>query len=271
MRYTIGASHDIAMVLVSRGMINTLTIFAAILAFSIAAMGGEFYELRSYQLNSPEKAAAFDKMMAAAIPVLTKSGVTHVGVFRGRDAKASDPNWRYVLSAAGSLDTLARERGTFASDEAFLEQSRAYLSYEKSDPAFARISVATFAAFKGFTKLIKPAADAGGERFFELRIYESHSEYTAFMKVRMFDEAELDIFADVGLRGVFFGSALSGDNLPNLTYMLVYDNEAEKKKAWATFLKAPAWQALKGEEIYKDTVSKITSRFLVATAYSTIR
>jgi hypothetical protein len=271
MGYTIGASHDIAMVLVSRGMINTLTIFAAIITLSVAAMGGEFYELRSYQLNSPEKAAAFDKMMAAAIPVLTKSGVTHVGVFRGRDAKAGDPNWRYVLSAAGSLDTLARERSTFASDEAFLEQARDYLSYEKSDPAFARISVATFAAFKGFTKLIKPADDAGGERFFELRNYESHSEYKAFMKVKMFDEAELDIFADVGLRGVFFGSALSGDNLPNLTYMLVYDNEAEKKKAWATFLKAPAWQALKGEEIYKDTVSKITSRFLVATAYSTIR
>jgi hypothetical protein len=267
----IDASQQMAMVLASPGMNNKLTFFATVIALAIPAMGGEFYELRTYQLNSPEKAAAFDKMMSAAVPVLQKGGITDIGVFRGRDKKAGNPNWRHVLSAAGSLDALVLSRRTLASDEAFLEQARDYLSYEKSDPAYTRISAAAFSAFKGFPKLIKPSADAEGDRYFELRIYESHSEYKAYMKVKMFNEGELDIFADVGLRGVFFGSAVSGDNLPNLTYMLVYDNEAEKEKAWSSFLKAPAWQALKAEEIYKGTVSKITSRFLIAMPYSTIR
>ena len=91
------------------------------------------------------------------------------------------------------------------------------------------------------------------------------------MKVKMFNDGELDIFSDVGLKGVFFGRALSGDNLPNLTYMLVYDNEDEKNTVWSSFLKAPAWNALKSEEMYKDTVSKIISKFLMPTEYSLIR
>ena len=45
----------------------------------------------------------------------------------------------------------------------------------------------------------------------------------------------------------------------------------EQKKAWDAFRKAPAWQALKKEEQYKDTVSKITSIFLVATDYSSVK
>ena len=53
--------------------------------------------------------------------------------------------------------------------------------------------------------------------------------------------------------------------------MLVYDNEAEHKTAWDAFRKAPAWLALKGEEQYADTVSKIDSKFLIATDYSGIR
>ena len=74
-----------------------------------------------------------------------------------------------------------------------------------------------------------------------------------------------------GSRGVFFGSAVSGDNLLNLTYMLVYDTDAGKEKAGESFRKAPAWKALKAEEIHEDTVSRITSMFLVAMPYSTIR
>ena len=91
------------------------------------------------------------------------------------------------------------------------------------------------------------------------------------MKVHMFNNGEIDIFNDSGLRPVFFGSALSGGNVPNLTYMLVYDNEAEHKKVWDAFRKAPAWKALRTQEQYKETVSKITSLFLEATEYSGLR
>jgi hypothetical protein len=237
----------------------------------LPAADREFYELRTYQLNSPEKAATFDIMMAAAIPVLNKAGVSPVGVFKGKREKDGDPNWRHVLMAAKSLDTLAASRSALVADEAFLQKAHDYVSFAKDDPAYARISVSTFIAFEGFPKLVSPAPDNDGERFYELRIYESHSELKAFMKVAMFNNGELDIFADSKLRGVFFGSALSGDNIPNLTYMLVYNNEAEHKKVWDAFRKAPAWNALNSEKKYAETVSKITSLFLVPTDYSGLK
>ena len=253
-----------------RRLTTTLLIAALCAAFN-SASAKDFYELRTYQLNSPEKAAVFDTVMAAAIPILEEAGVTPVGVFRAKREKDGDPNWRYVLATAASLDTFATARAALASDQDFVETARDYLSYEQADPAFARISVSTFAAFSGFPKLATPPADNGGERFFALRVYESHDELKALLKINMFNTGELDIFADTGLRGVFFGSALSGDNLPNLTYMLVYNNEAEHKKAWKAFRSAPAWNTLKADEKYADTVSKITTRFLVATSYSGIR
>jgi hypothetical protein len=253
-----------------RQTVVSLILSALCVASSLAAEQ-EFLELRTYQLNSPEKAAVFDKMMAAAVPALKEAGVAPVGVFKGKGEKGGDLNWRYVLTSAKSLDTLASSRAPLASDQEFLEAARDYLSLEKSDPAYSRIAVSTFKAFEGFPKLVAPAPDAGSERFFELRIYESHSEMKAFMKVHMFNNGEIDIFNAAGLRPVFFGSALSGGNVPNLTYMLVYENEAEHKKAWDAFRQAPAWKALRSEEKYKDTVSKIDSLFLVATEYSGIR
>ena len=60
-------------------------------------------------------------------------------------------------------------------------------------------------------------------------------------------------------------------NLPQLTYMLVYDNEEARKKAWQDFLAHPDWLTLKEEERFKDTVSKIHSRFVKATDYSQIQ
>ena len=42
------------------------------------------------------------------------------------------------------------------------------------------------------------------------------------------------------------------------------------KRNWAAFGVHPVWVKLKGDPQYADTVSKITSRFMVPTLYSQI-
>ena len=80
----------------------------------------------------------------------------------------------------------------------------------------------------------------------ELRIYESHSMKKGQKKIEMFNTGgELDIFGKVGLTPVFFGEALVGLKLPNLTYMLGFDNEEAKEAAWKAFLAHPDWKKLK--------------------------
>ena len=86
----------------------------------------------------------------------------------------------------------------------------------------------------------------------------------------MFNSGEIDIMRDVKLGPVFFGETLISSDVPNLTYMLSADNEAEHKKHWDAFRVHPEWQRMKNLAKYRDTVSKITSVMLKPTTYSQI-
>ncbi|HUT13749.1 MAG TPA: NIPSNAP family protein, partial [Thermoguttaceae bacterium] len=65
-----------------------------------------------------------------------------------------------------------------------------------------------------------------------------------------------------GMPPVFFGQTLIGAKMPNLTYMLGFDDIAAKEKGWATFMADPRWNKLKNDPAYKDTVSAITNIML---------
>ena len=97
-------------------------------------------------------------------------------------------------------------------------------------------------------------------------------ERAAAKKVEMFEKGELAIFRKVGLTPVFFSSALIGAAMPNLTYMLVFPDEAGRKSAWDKFRGDPDWLKLRAIPEYadKEIVSKITNRILTPTAFSEI-
>ena len=239
------------------------------------ASARDHYELRTYRLKSEEKAKLFDETFGkAVVEAMEAAGVGPVGVFKPMEASDEDGAevLRYVLVPYKTIDEWAgigdklRERGDI------WENAREFLGAEKSDPAYSRIESSLLLAFEGMPEMKVPELpkDKAG-RHFELRIYESHSLVKGFLKVEMFNKTEIDIFKKTGLKAVFFGQARVAPNLPQLTYMLVYDNEAERKKAWDTFRVHPDWKALKNEPRYKDTVSKIHRHLLVATPYSRIQ
>ena len=119
-------------------------------------------------------------------------------------------------------------------------------------------------------KLEKP--DTSKPRLLNLRVYESHNERAAAKKVEMFETGELAIFRRVGLTPVFFASAVSGAAMPNLTYLLVFPDEAGRKAAWDRFRADAEWVKLKAVPGYadKEIVSQITNLVLTPTAYSEI-
>ncbi len=69
-------------------------------------------------------------------------------------------------------------------------------------------------------------------RLLNFRVYESHNERAAKKKIEMFNKGELAIFRRVGLTPVFFGETVVGAAMPNLTYLLVFPDEAGRKAAW---------------------------------------
>ncbi len=232
----------------------------------------EVYDLKVYQLKSEEKAALFDRVMEdVGLELAAQSGATTVGVF-GEKPGAEDANsaTRYVLTVYPSPEAYGK---ALAREDYDLDVSAhlPYLFADKDGAAFERISSSLYLSFDGFPSLVDPEGDGGAERYFELRTYESPSEGKGLLKVEMFNKAELAIFEKVGLESVFYGHAVAAPNLPQLTYMLVYKDEAAQKAAWDAFRTSPDWEQLKGEERYAGTVSKIQSTLLVALPYSGIR
>ena len=96
---------------------------------------------------------------------------------------------------------------------------------------------------------------------------------TGQKKIEMFNDAgEIDIFRRVGLHPVFFGEALIGSKMPNLTYMLVFESEQQLKENWKKFGDDPDWQRLRKMEEYSDKtiLSDITNLLLKPADYSQV-
>jgi hypothetical protein len=88
----------------------------------------------------------------------------------------------------------------------------------------------------------------------------------------MFNIGEIEIFRRTGLKPVFFGETVIGAKLPNLTYMLVFDDMAAHDKNWAAFGADPGWKKLSTTPGYTnpEILTNITNVFLRPTAYSQI-
>jgi len=219
----------------------------------------EYYELRFYRIATPEKQKLMHAFFAeAAIPAWNRLEIGPVGVFEFLQEQT--PNF-YVLLPHKSLESLATAGARLMADKEFLTAGKAVLDAPKFNPPYQRIESSLMVAFDEMPKLEIPSKS--NSRVFQLRTYESHNQERARKKIEMFNAGgEIALFRRTGMPPVFFGETLIGAKLPNLTYMLGFDDMEASTKGWAAFLADPAWTKLKTDPQYKDTVSNITNIFL---------
>lgn len=223
-------------------------------------------EWRKWTIETKGQRQLVDRFLKnAAIPALNRQGCKPIGVFY--DLDNADDLSIYMLTPFKSLAAFTGAQEALGQDSNFMENAYEYLQTSKQEPGYQRIETTLMTAFAEFPTVQVPLS---GERIFELRVYESHNELKGVLKVEMFNEAELDIFEKIDLKSVFYGQAIAGANLPNLTYMVAYKNREERKAVWGRFGKHPDWQVLKNNERYKDTVSNIRATFLKPAPYSQI-
>jgi hypothetical protein len=236
-------------------------------AADAGTQGRQFFELRTYQFASAAKQAAFEQFMEqAAVPALSRAEIEPVGVFKLLAAEnpslklTADPAELRILLPHNSIESFLTMGSKLGADAAFQTAGQAILRAPKADPAFTRYDSTLLLAMEGAPRLIPPAKN--DERVFELRTYESPNQERARNKLDMFNAGEFAIFAKAGIIGVFFGGALVGQGLPQLTYMVAHADLASAKSNWAAFGKDPDWKKLKSIPEYADNVSKVISLFI---------
>ena len=241
-----------------------------------ATVDKQLIELRTYHFKSHEKREAFERFMGeAGVTALARAGVGPVGVFKllAKDNPplklAADATDLYVLLPHKSAESFLTLERRLLADEGFQQAGKAVLGAATSEPAFARYESTLMLGFDECPHVQAPSKSES--RLLQLRIYESKSDERAKRKIHMFNEGgEIAIFRRVGMHPVFFGEALAGSKLPNLTYMLAFDDEQAMTKAWDAFRGDPQWKKLSGDESYKDTVTTITNLVLRPAAGSQV-
>jgi NIPSNAP protein len=228
-----------------------------------------YLELKVWQLhNTPEnqsqRVSAY--LQHGLGPALTRAGAMLAGVFStiiGPESPCLYSLARYSSLGAMQevLDALARD--TQHSGELEKLGSGTGLPFVRVESSLMR----------SFDVMPQPEISAGNPRVFELRRYESQSFATLRRKVAMFNDGEAKIFERLGFRPVFFGETIAGSKLPNLQYMLSYENLAARDRLWKSFINDPEWKKLSSQPELKDpqVVANISNAILAPLDFSAIR
>ena len=234
--------------------------------------GRDYYELRTYHLRrGPHEKQMSDYFKDALVPALRRLGTGPVGVFTvliGPDS----PSY-YVLIPHATMESVATLPERLAADAEYLKAGAAVIDAPAAEAPYERIETSLFLAFAGHPLLtVPPQLAAGKPRLFELRRYESHSEKANATKISVFNQWEAAIFARHNMFAVFYGQAIAGPRMPNLTYLLAFDDMRDRDARWGEFGPDPEWRAIASKPEYSDPaiVSSISNMFLRPTAYSQI-
>jgi hypothetical protein len=232
----------------------------------------EFYQLRRYHFNSgPQKKLCDDFFREALLPALNRLQISPVGVF-DLSIGPETPSI-YLLMPSLSAEALATVETRLGQDAEYTKAGAAFLNAPAKEPAFDRMESSFLQAFEKWPKIVLPAAAAThGPRIFELRIYEGATDQDHRRKVEMMQSGESEIFTKAGVEQVFYSETLIGSRLPNLPYMLAFDNLADRDKKWAAFRASDEWKAYSTQPRYafEAIVSTINNFILTPTAYSQI-
>jgi hypothetical protein len=227
-----------------------------------AAGSREYYQIRRYQLQSgPQTKLAESYFSDALIPALTRMGLGPVGAFSlsiGQETPAF-----YTLIPSTSAETLATLDLKLAEDADFLKAAEPFWNAPATAPPFVRVDSSMLIAFEGHSKLTPPVSNKA-KRIFQLRTYESPSYGAHVRKVEMFHKGEFEIFSKAGCRAVFYADTLAGPRMPNLTYMLTFNDIDELNANWAKFVADPDWKKLSTSPryAYESIVSNISNLIL---------
>jgi hypothetical protein len=233
--------------------------------------GNAILELRRYQLRNDIKGTRVSTFVTAMLPAAKRAGIGPIGLFQSTIA----PESPFVLALLSypSWSAMEQAQAKLARDAEYQKAFEALNSMSEDAP-YVRFESSILRSFDVWPQVDPgPQGESRKGRLFELRMYESKNEIAAQRKIKMFNDGEAMIFKRLGMQPVFFGQTLVGRNMPNLVYMLSYENLAARDKVWGAFRTDPEWQKLRATPGLSDPeiVTNITNMILSPLPASPIR
>lgn len=227
-----------------------------------------YFYLRNNADNMRQRVSDF--LAKHWIPANQRAGVGPMGFFGNLIA----PGGPFVLAVRSYPSLYAMEQAwdKVGADKEYQNAVTAFQG--QPGISYVRMETQLLRAFDSIPKIeVPPSEPKRPARVFELRTYESNNYGALRKKIGMFNNGEIAIFRKTGLLPIFFGETVFGPNMPNLVYMVAFDDLAAREKNWRTFVNDPDWQKLRATPGLSDAevVSNISNVMLSPLGFSPIR
>jgi hypothetical protein len=202
-----------------------------------------------------------------ALPLFQKHHFGPMGFFTV-DVGPDTPAVFFIVSFPG-LTEMETLWGSLDRDP---EYAAAMTELERTEPAFYREDARLLRATTFCPPFTASPAGDPPHKLYELRIYESPTHRQLGYLHDRFAGGEIEIFHKSGIHPILYADTIFGPNLPNMTYLIPFESEAHREKAWAAFRGNPGWVKIRDESIQQagEIVRNITNTLLTPTSFSMI-
>jgi hypothetical protein len=232
----------------------------------------DIYEIRVYKLKSIAQVNATDNYLKDAyLPAMHRLGIKQIGVFKPVSNDTAAIKLIYVIVPYISLDVWRRSKSNLETDPNYVSLAKDFTDADTSHLPFVRMESTILEAFPDQMKLVPTSLKLNPDALYELRSYESPTEKLHRLKVNMFNEGgEIDLFKRLDFQAVFYADVLSGSRMPNLMYMVVFQDTTARNDHWKAFGSSKEWKTISTDPKYENniSVSHIDSILMHRTPYS---
>ncbi len=250
-----------------------LIVFILLNAICFVSYGQkDIYEIQVYKLKTAAQENATDNYLKDSwIPAMHRLGIKQIGVFKPVSNDTAVVKKIIVIVQYISLDVWRRTKSNIETDPAYMNAAKIFTDADTSHLPYVRMESTIMEAFPDQPKLIPTTLKSNPDALYELRSYESPTEELHKIKVNMFNAGgEIILFKRLDFQAVFYADVLSGSQMPNLVYMVVFANAAEREAKWKEFGASKEWKTISTDPKYRNnvSVSHIDSILMHRTAYS---
>ena len=263
-----------SMNMIRRSFLETMGAAGALAGAGLAQTGTVkrtgIYLLEIYDFKAGTQPARFHNHMSkSALPAL---GKVHSGPKLVMDAViAPHSPQSMVILGFQSVEELWSVHAKVSQDRELEKASEEWQA--GAEPPFEQQTNMILEATSFSPEIVPLDPPPKAPRLFELRVYHSPTRRQLQALEERFAGPEIRIFHRVGVHPILYGSTVIGPNMPNLTYVIPFDDLAAREKAWSAFGADEEWAKVRQESVEKSgQISNIIQISIYqATTYSPIR